>query len=96
MDIDKSANPDQLPPHTPIAINSRVSTDEQVHGYSLDAQVNACIAFAAQRRWKVVRFYSGTGNSAKDDNRPDFGKMIAHAQEQQFKAFIFHKLDRFS
>jgi DNA invertase Pin-like site-specific DNA recombinase len=96
MDIDKSANPDQLPPDTPIAIYSRVSSEEQVHGYSLEAQVNACMAFATQRKWKIVRFYSDPGHSAKDDHRPDFAKMIAHAQEQQFKAIIFHKLDRFS
>jgi hypothetical protein len=32
MDIDKSANPDQLPPGTPIAVYSRVSSEEQVHG----------------------------------------------------------------
>jgi len=96
MDIDKSANPDQLPPGTHIAVYSRVSTEEQIHGYSLEAQVNACKAFAAQRKWKIVKFYSDPGHSAKDDNRPDFTKMIAHAQEQQFKAIIFHKLDRFS
>ena len=96
MDVDKSANPDQLPPGTPIAVYSRVSSEEQVHGYSLDAQVNACKAFAAQRKWNIVRFYSDPGHSAKDDNRPDFAKMIADAQEQQFKAIIFHKLDRFS
>jgi hypothetical protein len=37
MDIDKSVSPDQLPPGTPIAVYSRVSSEEQVHGYSLDA-----------------------------------------------------------
>jgi hypothetical protein len=58
MDIDKSANSDQLPPGTPIAVYSRVSSEEQVHGYSLDAQVNACKAFAAQRKWNIVRSYS--------------------------------------
>lgn len=96
MDIDKSANPDQLPPGTPIAVYSRVSSDEQVHGYSLEAQVNACKAFAAQRKWKIVKFYSDPGHSGKDDNRPAFTEMITHASEQHFKAIIFHKLDRFS
>ncbi len=48
MDMDKTINPDQLPPDTPIAIYSRVSSEEQVNGYSLEAQVNACKAFAAQ------------------------------------------------
>ncbi|HEY6010324.1 MAG TPA: recombinase family protein, partial [Nitrospirota bacterium] len=96
MDIDKSANPDQLPPGTPIAVYSRVSSEEQVHGYSLEAQVNACNAFAAQRKWKVVKYYSDPGHSGKDDNRPAFSKMIADARDQHFKAIIFHKLDRFS
>jgi hypothetical protein len=45
MNIDKSVKPDQLPPGTPIVVYSRVSSEEQVHGYSLDAQVNACNAF---------------------------------------------------
>jgi site-specific DNA recombinase len=96
MDMDKTANPNQLPPGTEIAVYSRVSSDEQVHGYSLDAQVNACKAFAAQRKWKIVRFYSDPGHSGKDDKRPDFSRMIADAQNQQFKVIIFHKLDRFS
>jgi predicted site-specific integrase-resolvase len=80
MDVDKAANPDQLPPGTPIAVYSRVSSEEQVHGYSLDAQVNACKAFAAQRKWKIVKFYSDPGRSAKDDNRPDFARMIVSSQ----------------
>ena len=41
MDIDKGINPDQLPPETPVVIYSRVSSEEQVQGYSLEAQVNA-------------------------------------------------------
>jgi len=39
MDMDKTANPNQLPPGTEIAVYSRVSSEEQVHGYSLDAQM---------------------------------------------------------
>ena len=96
MDMDKTANPNQLPPGTEIAVYSRVSSEEQVHGYSLDAQINACKAFAAQRKWKIVKFYSDPGHSAKDDRRPAFAQMIADAQNQQFKAIIFHKLNRFS
>jgi site-specific DNA recombinase len=91
MDMGKTANPNHLPPGTEIAVYSRVSSEEQVHGYSLEAQVNACKSFAAQRKWKIVKFYSG-----KDAKRPAFSQMIADAQNQQFKAIIFHKLDRFS
>lgn len=96
MDVDKSTNADQMPPDTPIAIYSRVSSEEQVNGYSLEAQVNACKAWAAQRKWKIAECYSDPGHSGKDDNRPGFQSMIAHAREGHFKAIIFHKLDRFS
>src|SRR5512133_992841 len=90
MDIDKSVNPNELPPGTPIAVYSRVSSEEQVHGYSLEAQVNVCNTFAAHRKWNVVKYYSDPGHSGKDDNRPAFAEMIRDAQDQQFKAIIFH------
>ena len=96
MDLDKSVNPNELPPGTPIAVYSRVSSEEQVHGYSLEAQVNVCNTFAAHRKWNIVKYYSDPGHSGKDDNRPAFAEMIRDAQDQQFKAIIFHKLDRFS
>lgn len=96
MDVDKGTNPDQLPPGTLVAIYSRVSSEDQVHGYSLEAQVHACQAFAAQRKWKIVEYYSDPGQSGKDDQRPAFSRMIADARTGQFKAILFHKLDRFS
>jgi site-specific DNA recombinase len=97
MDLDITANSNHLPPGTEIAVYSRVSREEQaLHGYSLPAQVRACKAFATQRKWKIVKFYSDPGYSGKDDKRPGFTKMIADAENQQFKVIIFHKLDRFS
>ena len=85
MDLDITANSNHLPPGTEIAVYSRVSREEQaLHGYSLPAQVRACKAFAAQRKWKIVKFYSDPGYSGKDDKRPGFTKMIADAENQQF------------
>ena len=96
MDVDKGGNPDQLPPGTPVVIYSRVSSEDQIHGYSLETQVNACKSFAAQRKWEIVGYYSDPGFSGKDDQRPAFSRMIADAREGHFKAILFHKLDRFS
>ena len=67
MDVDKGGNPDQLPPGTPVVIYSRVSSEDQIHGYSLESQVNACASFAVQRKWEIVGYYSDPGFSGKDD-----------------------------
>jgi len=96
MDVDQGGNVEQLPPGTPVAIYSRVSSDEQVHGYSLAAQVQECEVFAKQRSWSIVRYYSDPGQSARDDRRPAFSRMIEEAHQGVFKAILFHKLDRFS
>jgi DNA invertase Pin-like site-specific DNA recombinase len=96
MDAEKSVNADTLPPHTPVVIYVRVSSEEQVEGYSLSAQERFCREFAEKRHWDVVKVYSDPGHSGKNDRRPDFQNMITDAARHKFKAILFHKLDRFS
>jgi hypothetical protein len=96
MDGEKAVNPDTLPPNTPVVIYVRVSSEEQVDGYSLSAQERFCREFAEKRHWDVVKIYSDPGHSGKNDRRPGFQNMIADAEQHQFKAILIHKLDRFS
>lgn len=96
MDAEKTVSPDNLPPDTPVVIYLRVSTEEQVDGYSLSAQERFCREFAEKRHWEVVGIYSDPGHSGKNDRRPGFQNMIADAGQHRFKAILFHKLDRFS
>ncbi len=74
----------------------RVSTDEQIDGYSLSAQEKAIRDFASLRGWQVKHIYIEAGVSAKDDKRPEFQKMIEDAKQKHFDVIIVHKLDRFS
>jgi len=74
----------------------RVSTDEQIDGYSLSAQENAIRGFASSKGWQVTHIYIEAGKSAKDDNRPQFQQMIQDAQHGHFDVIVVHKLDRFS
>lgn len=74
----------------------RVSTDEQVDGYSLSAQEKAIRDFASLRGWQVTYIYIEAGVSAKDDNRPQFQQMIEDAKNGHFDVICVHKLDRFS
>jgi len=96
MDGEKAVNPDTLPPETPVVIYVRVSSEEQVDGYSLSAQERFCREFAEKRHWDVVKVYSDPGHSGKNDRRPGFQNMIADAEQHKFKAILIHKLDRFS
>ena len=79
-----------------VAIYSRVSSEEQIEGHSLDAQKNVCREVAEKRKWIVVEYYEDPGYSAKDDKRPAFKKMISDAEQEKFDVVLVHKLDRFS
>jgi len=74
----------------------RVSTDEQLDGYSLSAQEKAIYDFASLKGWQVVTIYREEGRSAKSDLRPVFQQMIDDAKAGHFDVIAVHKLDRFS
>lgn len=87
-------NPDAFGPGTPVAVYVRVSSDEQVEGYSIDAQREKCLEKAKNNEWVVYKVYEDPGFSAKDDRRPAFLQMMSDARRGLFKAIIVHKLDR--
>jgi DNA invertase Pin-like site-specific DNA recombinase len=80
------------------AVYVRVSTDDQVDGYSLDAQVRAGEAYCAQHGWEPV-LYREEGRSARTDDetkRPVFRQLLADAEAGIIQVVIVHKLDRFA
>ncbi|MFZ4816572.1 MAG: recombinase family protein, partial [Phototrophicaceae bacterium] len=77
-------------------IYTRVSSAEQVEGYSLSAQREVCQRFAEFKNWQVVHTYEEPGRSGKSDMRPVFQQMMADAKRNHFDVVIVHKLDRFS
>ena len=89
-----SLNPDAFGPGTSVAIYVRVSSEEQVEGFSIDAQREKCLAKAASNEWVVYKVYEDPGFSAKDDHRPAFQQMMSDARRGLFKSIIVHKLDR--
>src|SRR5687767_2989145 len=81
------------------AIYVRVSSREQVEGYSLEAQRRACREFCATRGYTVVIEYVDEGVSAHTDNlakRPGFARMLADAEAGRFGVIVVHKMDRFA
>ncbi len=84
---------------TRAAVYHRVSSEEQVEGYSLDAQQRATAAYCLAHGWTLVHEYRDEGKSAWTDDlakRPSFAKMVADAEAGLIDVVVVHKLDRFS
>lgn len=82
-----------------VAIYCRVSTEEQLEGYSIQAQSRACRDYADGKAWTVTQEYVDQGKSARVDDiakRPAFQQMMADAVAKSFDLLLVHKIDRFS
>jgi DNA invertase Pin-like site-specific DNA recombinase len=81
------------------ALYLRVSSEEQIIGYSLPAQERAIAAYCAQHGYEIVARYRDEGKSARSDDvakRPGFRQLITDAEARRFDVVIVHKLDRFA
>jgi site-specific DNA recombinase len=81
------------------ALYVRVSSKEQVQGYSLDAQTRAIESYCTQHDYEVVARYRDEARSARTDNltmRPAFQQMLEDAEAGRFDVLVVHKLDRFA
>ncbi len=77
----------------------RVSDEEQVEGFSLDAQRRAFHDFCGEKGWEVVGSYDEEGRSAwleSSAKRPAFRRLLDDAQGDKFDVVVTHTLDRFS
>ena len=82
----------------PVAAYIRVSTTEQkLHGLSLDAQKMKLKEYAKKHDMKIVAWYMDEGVSGRKliRKRPELQRLIHDAQKGEFERIIFIKLDRF-
>ena len=78
---------------------ARVSNEEQVEGYSLDAQKRAFHTLVQGREWEIHHEYIEEGKSAHTDDirkRPVFKQAIDDALAGKYDVLVVHKIDRFS
>lgn len=77
-------------------IYTRVSSDEQVNGMSLDFQQEDCLAYARNRDMTVALVFEERGESAKFADRPKLIALIDYCRhhKKQVKALLVWKLDR--
>ena len=70
---------------------------EDIEGYSLPAQREACLRKAAELGAEVIAEYVDRGESAKTAHRPQFQIMLARIQRERNVAYVIcDKLDRFA
>lgn len=76
----------------------RVSTGRQAEAdLSLPDQQRQIEAYCRRQGWDLVRVYIEPGASARDDDRPEFRRMVAEATsaEPPFDVLVVHSLSRF-
>jgi len=81
------------------ALYARVSSEEQVEGYSIDAQRRTFQTLVEGRGWTIYKEYIEEGKSARTENinkRPVFREAIAEGLDRKYDILVVHKVDRFS
>ena len=78
-----------------ICIYSRVSTKEQVEGFSIADQVRELTRYAESNGFQIVETLTDDGYSATDLNRPGLLRSLELAQTGQIDAVLATKRDRF-
>ena len=77
----------------------RVSSQDQVAGYSLDAQERSFNEICRARDWDPVGIYREEGRSAHVDSiskRPVFRQLLEDAAQGRFDTVVVHTLDRWA
>ena len=77
-------------------VYTRVSSDEQVKGCSLDEQERMCKAAIESKGWQYVRTFSDPGISGRTMKRPGLQAMIKAIEDREIEAVFIFKLDRLS
>jgi len=76
-------------------IYARYSSHGQTE-QSIEGQLRDCNGFAKREGYSVVGEYIDRALTGRNDDRPDFQRMIKDAEKKNFKFVIVWKLDRFA
>jgi len=79
-------------------IYTRVSSKEQAdNNTSLETQKRSCEEYCLKKSYPIKKYFGGTFESAKTDERKEFEKLIAFVKkEKNIEAIIVYSYDRFS
>ena len=79
------------------ALYARVSSEEQVEGYSIDAQIRAFETLVEAKGWTIYKEYIEEGKSARTENinkRPVFKEAIAEGLNRRYDILVVNREGR--
>src|SRR5688572_13011281 len=74
----------------------RISSEEQVGNFSVDAQKRAIQEWVKGKEGQLVKIYIDEAQSGRTTDRPEFQAMRRDAKARKFDALVLHKFDRFA
>lgn len=80
-------------PEEDAAIYTRYSSHAQ-NDASIEQQIAECTAYAKANNLRIVATYEDRAISGRSDNRPEFQRMMRHAEARKFQVVIAYKSNR--
>lgn len=77
-------------------IYTRVSDSKQKDNTSLESQREYCTLYAERAKLSINAYFGGTNESAKNDDRKEFQKMLTYVRQKKISNIIVYSIDRFS
>ena len=77
------------------AVYARVSTEQQIDGTSLDAQVERCQARVVAEGWTLAGTFVDAGVSGAKASRPELDRLMNMVRHKEIDAIVVTRLDRF-
>ncbi len=74
----------------------RISSEEQIGNYSVDAQKRAIEAWVHANGGVLAQVYVDEGYSGRTSERPAFKRLRHDGRQRKYDAIIVHKFDRFA
>ena len=75
-------------------IYTRVSTEEQKTGHSIDAQLESCRAYCKAKGWEIVLEYKEVGSGKSVKSREQLNRALTLMEEDIADVLIVWRLDR--
>ena len=79
-----------------VVIYVRVSSKEQVDGYSIGEQIERLEKYADAMEWEIVKTFVDPGYSGGNTDRPGLKDMIREIEKNDIDKVVVYKLDRLS
>lgn len=77
-------------------IYARYSPGPEQTESSIEGQLKECYDFAQRNDYNVIEEYIDRSLTGKNDNRPNFQRMIADSYKKHFQYILVYQLDRFT